>query len=284
MALKVLKSGLQLTIQDKGRYESMSLGVPISGVMDTRLSDHINKLLGNEISLPVIEMLGQAIKFQFEKPTYFCFGAISAQIYLNDAPIEAFKVYKVKPFDVLHIERVSQGMWSYLAVKGGFLTQLSFKSSSYYSNILDSSKLSKDDLVHYKAFEKAVPKVKISSLNIEATDLIQLQCFELPEFNLLTETIKHQLLTATFTVSHQINRMAYQLSERLDNKLGELKTAPVLPGTVQFTSGGKLIVLMRDAQVTGGYPRIFQLTEESISQLAQAKPRQKIRFNLSKPV
>ena len=42
-----------------------------------------------------------------------------------------------------------------------------------------------------------------------------------------------------------------------------------MPGTVQLTPQGKLIILMRDAQVTGGYPRIFQLTEQSINILSQ---------------
>jgi len=38
---------------------------------------------------------------------------------------------------------------------------------------------------------------------------------------------------------------------------------------VQLTPSGKLIVLMRDAQVTGGYPRVLQLTDYAISRLSQ---------------
>jgi len=46
-------------------------------------------------------------------------------------------------------------------------------------------------------------------------------------------------------------------------------TSAVLAGTVQLTPSGRLIILMRDCQVTGGYPRILQLSEESINTLAQ---------------
>ena len=74
--------------------------------------------------------------------------------------------------------------------------------------------------------------------------------------------------------------MAIQLVELLPNSLPEMATAPVFPGTVQLTSGGKLIVLMKDAQVTGGYPRILQLEEQAISILAQKKPKEKIKFSL----
>ena len=34
-------------------------------------------------------------------------------------------------------------------------------------------------------------------------------------------------------------------------------------------SDGSLIIIMRDGQVTGGYPRIFQLNKRSINLLSQ---------------
>jgi allophanate hydrolase subunit 2 len=40
-----------------------------------------------------------------------------------------------------------------------------------------------------------------------------------------------------------------------------------------------LIILMNDGQVTGGYPRIFQLTDYSKDLLSQCAQGQKIKFN-----
>jgi len=37
---------------------------------------------------------------------------------------------------------------------------------------------------------------------------------------------------------------------------------------------------MRDAQVTGGYPRLFQLTDGALHQLAQKKTHEKIQFKI----
>jgi antagonist of KipI len=54
----------------------------------------------------------------------------------------------------------------------------------------------------------------------------------------------------------------------------------VLPGTVQLTPAGNLIILMRDCQTTGGYPRILQLEESSIGTLTQKYMGQKIKFQL----
>ena len=75
--------------------------------------------------------------------------------------------------------------------------------------------------------------------------------------------------------------MGYRLEEPIDNKFGSMLTSAVLPGTVQLTPSGKLIVLMRDCQVTGGYPRILQLTDDAINKLAQKTTNHTFKFKIS---
>jgi len=65
------------------------------------------------------------------------------------------------------------------------------------------------------------------------------------------------------------------------NQLTPILTSGVLPGTVQLTPSGKLIILMRDCQVTGGYPRILQLTESGINSLAQKSTNDKLQFRIN---
>ncbi len=98
----------------------------------------------------------------------------------------------------------------------------------------------------------------------------------------MKESLKEKLLNQAFRISQQSNRMGVQLLELLENDLPELPTNPVFPGTVQLTSGGKLVILLKDAQVTGGYPRILQLAEESQWMMAQKKPGNRIKFKLKK--
>ena len=83
-----------------------------------------------------------------------------------------------------------------------------------------------------------------------------------------------------FIISEDNNRVGYRLKESLENNLKPILTSSVLPGTVQLTPSGKLIVLMRDCQVTGGYPRILQLSNESIDKLAQKITGDMIRFKI----
>ena len=72
------------------------------------------------------------------------------------------------------------------------------------------------------------------------------------------------------------NRMAYNLEEKLQVDIKTIISSPVLPGSVQLTPSGKIIILHRDCQTTGGYPRILQLDTNSLNNLSQLKSNDKI--------
>ena len=76
--------------------------------------------------------------------------------------------------------------------------------------------------------------------------------------------------------------MAFQLKENFKNKLKPKITSLVMQGTVQLTPSGKIIILMRDNQTCGGYPRILQLTENAINRLSQKHMNNNISFELFK--
>jgi len=75
--------------------------------------------------------------------------------------------------------------------------------------------------------------------------------------------------------------MGYQLENPIPKmKKKEIITSVLIPGTVQLTPSGKLIIMMRDCPTTGGYPRILQLTDEAINRLAQLETGDTFTFNL----
>ena len=107
-----------------------------------------------------------------------------------------------------------------------------------------------------------------------------LEVYPGPEFKILGKIQKKFLLQNIHHVSTLNNRMAFRLEKKLSCRLPEIWTSPVIPGTIQCTPDGSLIILMRDGQVTGGYPRIFQLNRRSINLLSQKTTRSPIRFKL----
>jgi antagonist of KipI len=58
----------------------------------------------------------------------------------------------------------------------------------------------------------------------------------------------------------------------------ELISEAALPGTVQLPPSGQPIVLMAEAPVTGGYPRIGQVAAVDLPRLAQRRPGDAVCF------
>ena len=58
----------------------------------------------------------------------------------------------------------------------------------------------------------------------------------------------------------------------------EMVSAPVIPGIIQIPASGNPIILMRDCQTIGGYPRIGIVEEEDLWRLGQVKAGDQIRF------
>ena len=124
---------------------------------------------------------------------------------------------------------------------------------------------------NYKTSEVyAIPKIKV----FDGT----LKVYHGPEYHQLSIEQQEQLHQTEFEVSHLNDRMAYQLQPTIEEHQISQITVPVLPGSIQLTPNGSLIILMRDGQTTGGYPRVLQLSEHSINQLAQMATASSFKF------
>lgn len=280
--IKVLNPGFYTTIQDVGRIGFQEYGVPYSGIMDRRASVLVNVLLGNDINDAVIEMTMTGVKLKFETETHIAISGANMSPKLNDNVIQLNKIVAVKPDDVLCFGKLTSGYRCYLGVLGGIKSESVMRSRSMYQNITKQFHIRKSD--ELKISEVKLSKVeKYASIKFDSSYLIsdEIEVFKGPEFELLSVNQRTQLLTKVFTISKDNNRMAYQLEEILQNNLNPIITSAVLPGTVQLTPSGKLIILMRDCQTTGGYPRVFQLKESSIDVLAQKFTGKTINFKLN---
>lgn len=281
MSVKVIKEGLLSSIQDLGRFGFAGWGVPQSGVMDRYSAKMANLLVGNEEFEAVIEvsLLGPVLEFQ--KEALVVVVGLKAQVKLNDQKIELLKPFLVTEGDQLDIQQITQGVRAYVAISGGFHTKEYLKSKSQFYPVSAHSSLQKDDVVGYDTpQENAVKHSAAIKYKIKRYTTKVLEVYKGPEWDQLSNEIQIQLQIQMLTISKNNSRMAYQLEEQFPNSLKGMLSQPVLPGTVQLTPDGNLIVLMRDAQTTGGYPRVLQLKEKSIQILSQKKQGDQIELKL----
>ena len=280
--IEVLQPGLFSTIQDTGRTGFLKYGVPVSGVMDTYAAKVGNLMLRNPVDAAVLEMTQMGPKLQFSGPAKVVVsgGDLSAKI--NGVSVPCHTIELVKSGDILSFGRRSSGCRAYLAVQGGFKTEEALGSRSWYEGITASYKIEKGEKLSLNASEDEKAAVN-ANLKVDVDYLFGkgVRAFEGPEFGLLTKSQQDILQTSFFSIGRNNNRMAIQLEEVVQNQLAPILTGPVLPGTVQLTPSGRLIVLMRDCQTTGGYPRVLQVSEQGMNVLAQKVMGDKISFRLS---
>ena len=278
--LEILKTNPGTSIQDLGRIGLGHWGVPIAGVMDHRSYNWINHLLKNNPNAAILEILQPGFKCRFDSYITIGLSGAKAEIRKN-GELTSFTLIKIVPGDELEIGKFFLGSIVYLGITQGFQTEVILSSRSNYPKITNKGMLSKGDKVPFfttqSLAEETFASVKLKTTWLEESIL---EIYPGPDFEALSNDKKTQLFNSKFTISTLANRMAFQLEELLPNSIPERLTAPVFPGTVQLTSGGKLLILMRDAQVTGGYPRVLQLTEGSLDILAQKKPGQQVKYQL----
>ena len=279
--ITVLNPGIYSTIQDLGRPSFAHIGVPISGVMDLYSAKIGNQILNNASNDAVIEITFGGCQFRFNKSTWICVTGADFDSTINGVELAMNSLVKVEKDAMITFGKRVKGVRTYLCVQGGIQSDTVLKSKSYYKGITPRFLLRKGDELklgtNSTEIEETHSKIKMNTTHFTSNTMV---CSKGPEFNLLSDAQQKILTKNLFTISNDNNRTGYRLEEQVKNNLDSILTSGVLPGTVQLTPSGVLIVLMRDCQVTGGYPRVLQLTESAINQMAQKTTHDTFQFIL----
>ncbi|GAA4272579.1 biotin-dependent carboxyltransferase family protein [Aquimarina gracilis] len=278
--VKVIDPGFYSSIQDMGRFGFATYGVPFSGAMDQNSFRLANALLNNEENDACIEWVYRPPILQFSKETVISVTGAMASCFLNGNKINLNCQVKVNKNDIFSASFCKNYKYGYVGIVKGFMSDMRLNSRSFYHGVTQNGVLKKDDEIDYQECINFTEKFSSISSNTLLQNSNELLVYRGPEFVLLSNDQKHDLLNTEFTISSVANRMALQLTEQLPNNLPSILTSPVLPGTIQLTPSGKMIVLMRDCQTTGGYPRILQLSQDAISAIVQKRASEKCTFKL----
>jgi len=279
--IEVLHPGLYSSLQDLGRHNFLKYGVPQSGVMDSFAAKKANLILSNLDSAPVLEITQLGPKLKFSEPTQIAICGAYLNPKINESVVLNNRILSLKVGDVLSFGKRVIGCRAYIAIVGGFISEKVLGSYSWYNGITKREFLKKGSSMEYTNLDRTLnnlnASVKVNEVYLKDNVI---KVFTGPEYDLLSSSQKRELMESTFSLDINNNRMAIQLKEPFNNSLNPIITGPVLPGTVQLTPSGKLIVLMRDCQTTGGYPRVLQFSEDGLNTIAQKVIGDHILFEL----
>ena len=275
--IAILHPGIYCSVQDQGRFGHTKIGVPQAGCADAYAAKMANALLKNHEKDALIEITFGQGEFKFTSDTYICLTGGDFSPKLNGKLIKMQSVYFIKKDSVLSFGKRVYGARVYLSVQGGIQTETVYGSRSFFDGITQQ-KLGKGAMLPILPIQKNADnnfsRVRVSEKHFTT---IYLPCLKGPEFFKLNQEQQRKLFTP-FSISDDNNRVGYRLKESLENNLSSILTSAVLPGTVQLTPSGKCIILMQDCQVTGGYPRILQLSEIAIARVSQKISGDEIQF------
>jgi biotin-dependent carboxylase-like uncharacterized protein len=273
----IKKSGFLSTIQDIGRFGYGEIGVSQSGVLDEIAYNYCNKILNNAFNSNVLEITYGNFELQSFGDTIFCITGAKADIFLNNIKIKSYKSYKIKKGDILKIGFVKKGVRLYLGVKGGFLDKKVL--NSYSVSIKEDIKkaIKEGDKLYFNNSYLNISSYLKDSYIPKYHSHLELRVVLGYESELFKRSEIKKFFSSKYKIKAQ-NRMGYSLSGAKIEANFEIISNPISFGAIQITKSGDPIILLKERQSIGGYPKIGSLFTIDCFKLAQLRENQTISF------
>ena len=277
MTIQVLNPGLQTTIQATPRIGMRHLGVPASGAADPLSMALANRLVGNDLLAPALEVLLAGMSFRAEVMMQIAITGATASCTVNGETAQLYATLRLAPGDEVHVGPAENGARSYVAFAGGLQADEVFGSQSTYLPAglagFEGRALQKGDHLDLAEADHIVEMLQTpAEFRPPMTDSWTIRAGRASETDLLQEA--DQLFAARFTIGNRSDRMGLRLEgEKFGIRSdGRMPSAPVFPGTIQGPEDGELFVLAVDAGTTGGYPRVAKVARLDLHVLGQLRP------------
>lgn len=292
--LKVIRPGIQASVQDLGRRGHRHSGVAQSGALDHYAMTQANYLLGNTANEATIEIAAGPFEIAAQGKVTATVTGHRTKITKtgNNGSVSSIRtgqVFFLLPGDHLTIEPKDQLGRCYLALQGGVDVPLVLGSRSTdiaagFGGFEGRCLQRNDIIISQKSNPATLSSMKERFAKPESSGHT-IRVIPGPEYPYLTVSSQQQLWLSDWKTSTESNRMGCRLIESphrdsakqkslklIDGKTSLSHSMPshaVIPGTIQLPPQGMPIILLADCQTTGGYPRIGQVIEADLWRLAQ---------------
>jgi allophanate hydrolase len=286
--LRVKSPGLHTTVQDLGRDGFADVGVPPSGALDGVALRLANALVGNAPDAAALEILvsGPTLEVIAES-AHVAFVGGTAGMTVQDAhhrSIAAGRSVHLKQGDVVKLAMLARTSCGYLAAEGGISVPPVLGSASTYTRGtlggFEGRALRAGDALQAKGGGAAARRELEMASPLEDAFDAPIRVVLGPQDDHFTEAAIEAFLAGTYTVSAQADRMGFRLEGPvLAHTRGyNIVSDGIVSGSIQVPGSGQPIVLMRDYQTIGGYPKIATVISPDISRLGRRSPGAKVRF------
>ncbi|WP_159565190.1 biotin-dependent carboxyltransferase family protein [Budvicia diplopodorum] len=291
--IHIVRAGRLNSVQDSGRRGYRHFGVCQSGALDRMALAIANLLVGNPRDSAAIEFILGPCEMTFASDYRIALTGANFEATLDNVALLPWWSVQVKAGQTLKLNAPRHGMRAYLAVSGGIdsavqlasrATDMQAKFGGHQGRALsDGDSLCVGELKpSITALMRAAPFGVRPPYWYECGDVdgIRVRVVPGPEYSLFTPEAQQTFWNSSWVLTPQSNRMGFRLNGPVLNlkQECELLSHGVLPGVIQVPPAGQPIVLMADAQTTGGYPKIGVVIDADLARLAQLRFNRTVRF------
>jgi biotin-dependent carboxylase-like uncharacterized protein len=292
--IEILSDSALTTVQDLGRTGALNWGVGISGAMDPLALAAGNLLLGNDAGDAAVEVQVFPFQVRFDDDCAFALTGADCAATLDDQKLLPWWSGKAAAGQILRLGLPTGSTWrgsrAYLCLAGGVDVPVVLGSRSTQMRGAfgghEGRALRKGDRLRAGApgaglgmtgFGVVPPALAMPS---DRDSLPAIRVLPAAEHARYTPASRTEFWTAAWKITPQSDRYGYRLAGPTLEPMApiELRSHGIVPGVIQVPPGGQPIVQMRDAQPSGGYPKIGTVIEADLWRLGQAPIGSRFRF------
>jgi len=281
IALTVTRAGPLVTVQDAGRPAMLRHGISASGPMDRAAFMRAGARLGTTAGTG-LEFSAMGLDFTVDAPVTMATAGGQFILRRNGEALPWEAVHLLAAGDTVSILPGPSGTYGYM--RFGAEIAVSPVLGSRATNLvvglggLEGRALRAGDMLHL------VPAASIPAIepSPQPEPPAAFRVLWGLHADLFPAALRARFIDEPFTVSSRMDRMGVRLADPAGvfaQRPGlTLVSDAIVAGDIQILGDGTPIVLMRDHQPTGGYPRIATLISIDLDRFAQLRPGAQVRF------
>lgn len=277
--LEVVRCGPGTTLQDAGRIGWRRFGVARAGAMDLTALAIANRLVGNPDDAAAVELTLAGGVFRLEGgPRLAAVAGGGAELRVAGEPVPPGESVRLQAGTILEVSAARTGVYACLAIGGGFDLPAEMGSrASHVRSGIGPDPLKPGDPLPLGLSNALVPQ----RIDLPRTPSGPLRIMAGPQADWFEPSEMARLLETSWTLDPRSDRMGrFIAGTSIASRPGSMVSDGVLPGCIQVPPSGQPIILMRDCQTTGGYPKIATVISADLDRLAQLPPGAEVRFAL----
>ena len=284
---EILRSGINTTVQDKGRDHMYHIGIAVSGAVDQRNYKLSNKLVSNNLTEAAIEFAyqGPLLKLRNGKINFSITGDVFFKIIRKNLSIEegvCYKNYILDDKDQIDIISTKNTVYGYLSVNGGFELEKFWNSYSINTKANIGPNKGKKYYIEDKIFIKNSNFKKIKEIKLNYSELLDntIRVIKGTNFDYFSTKVQNRFFNQEFSVTKLADRMGIRLSgHKLENIVStNIKSEGLVRGIIQVPADGDPIIMLSDHGTIGGYPKIAVVISADLDRVGQLTPGSNVNF------